>query len=158
MQSLPSTPVLTPLPTDTAKPPRTSPLHRLICSSQESWGNCGRLCQLPQPASPGTVLQGDSHHQQAWVLHPQRNRRSPRAREDGLCHPCPNGNPHINISIGSHANWHPQLCTCYSPTAPTDHVEDTRGSEHTLYHTASGPLQGWTHWPVGWATSATGEK
>ena len=33
----------------------------------------------------------------------RRNRRSPQARGDGLSHPCPNGNPHTDISIGGHA-------------------------------------------------------
>ena len=59
-----------------------------------------------------------------------RNRISPWARGDRLSHPCPSGNPHADVSTGSHTRWHPQPPSCYSPAAPAHHAKDTGGGQH----------------------------
>ena len=88
----------------------------------------------------------------------QRIGRSPQARGDRLNHPCPNGNPHADVSAGCHSSWHPQLCPCHSSTVPADPAKDTAGGEHSLCHTASGSLQGWTNWFLRWDTAPAGEN
>ena len=70
IQTPTTTPVLPPLWPIPLSPPRTLPLQRSTCISGEPWSGCSGLPQSPQPLFPGTILQGDSHHQWPWGLHP----------------------------------------------------------------------------------------
>ena len=98
---------------------------------QGPWNGCSRLSLQPQACPPTQYAE-----ERAAISGPggstlnQRNRRFPWARGDGLCHPCPNGNPHADISVGGHTRWDPNLHLCYSLTAPANHAKGTGGIEH----------------------------
>ena len=68
--------------------------------------------------------------------------RSPQARGDGLCHPCPDGNPHADVSAGGHSSQHPQLHPYHSSAAPANPAKDITGGKHPLVTQLQGPSKG----------------
>ena len=123
----------TPSPANTVVPPMTLP-QPSACNSRGPWNGCSRLPLQPPPLSLSAACPGESCHQcspggsahSIW-----RNRISPQTRGDGLSHPCPDSNPHTDISCGwPHQVTPPAsfmlLTHCSSPLC----TEDTRGGLH----------------------------
>ena len=102
IQAPTTTPVLPSSLANTVEPPSDITMAS-TCSSRGSLNSCSRLPPQPQPLSHGTVCQEESCHWQPWGLCSQLEKQKiPSGRGDGLSHPCPDGNPHTDVSMGGH--------------------------------------------------------
>ena len=70
LQAPTATPVLSPSQLIPLSPLVTLPWP-LTCSSRGPWNSCSGLPLQPQPLSPSTACQGESHHWWPWGLWPQ---------------------------------------------------------------------------------------